>query len=254
MMSTRTTRPALVLVHGAWHGPWAWDRLRAELADFDVTAVSLPSSGPDPKSLGAFPEDVAAIRDAVSAIGRPVVLVAHSYGGVPVTQAACGLLNVAGVIYVAAFVLDVGQAPATALGEPPDWWDVHADEGYMDALRAEETFYSDLAPAEAAAFTSRLTHQSLASGAQPLTDAAWKHVPCSYVVCDLDAALPPPAQEAMALRAGRARHLAAGHSPFASRPAELAAIIRADAAAFAADLPHRALAGTSGGGLERTSP
>jgi hypothetical protein len=31
----------LVLVHGAWRGRWAWDRLRAELAGFDVATVTL---------------------------------------------------------------------------------------------------------------------------------------------------------------------------------------------------------------------
>ncbi|MEV4241596.1 alpha/beta hydrolase [Nocardia sp. NPDC049737] len=228
-------RPTLIFVHGAWHGPWAWDRLRTELGDFTTTGVSLPSSGPDPSALGSFSDDVAAVRAAVSAVNGPAVVIAHSYGGVPATEAACGLENVAGVIYVAAFVLDVGQ-PAAAVaagGGVPEWWDVHPDEGYVDARRAEEIFYGDLPAPSATEYAARLTHQSLASGAQPLTDAAWKYVPTSYVVCDLDASLPPAAQDEMAQRTGRVHHLAAGHSPFLSRPAELAELIRADVADFA---------------------
>jgi pimeloyl-ACP methyl ester carboxylesterase len=180
-------------------------------------------------------DDVSAIRAAVSAAQGPAVVVAHSYGGVPATEAACGLENVAGVIYVTAFVLDIGQA-ATVLaadGGIPEWWDMHPEEGYVDARRAEEIFYGDLPPEHAADYAARLTHQSLASGAQPLSDAAWKYVPSSYVVCDLDAGLPPATQEEMARRTRRVHHLAAGHSPFLSRPAELAELIRADVADFA---------------------
>jgi pimeloyl-ACP methyl ester carboxylesterase len=233
--------PSLVLVHGAWHGPWVWDRLRAELPDLDITAVALPSSGPDPSSLGDLADDVAAIRDAVSAIGGPVVLVAHSYGGVPTTEAACGLPTVSGVVYIAAFVLDVGQAPATLFGDNiPDWWDVHPEAGYADALRPQQVFYGDVDPETAAACARRLTHQSLASTAQPLTAAAWKHVPTSYVMCDRDAALPPAVQQLMALRTGRVHHIEAGHSPFLSRPGELARLIRADVSAFVANLPTAA--------------
>jgi pimeloyl-ACP methyl ester carboxylesterase len=231
-------RPTLVFVHGAWHGPWCWDRLRAELGEFTSTAVSLPSSGPDPSALGDFSDDVAAIRAAVSAVDGPAVVVAHSYGGAPVTEAACGLENVAGVIYIAAFVLDIGQ-PAAAVaagGGVPEWWDVHFDEGYADALRGEEVFFGDLPAADAANYAAQLTHQSLASGAAPLTDAVWKYVPTSYVICEFDATTPPAAQDEMAQRTGRVHHLATGHSPFLSQPAELAALIRADVADFAETL------------------
>lgn len=57
--------PVLVLVHGARHGPWIWDRLTSELAEFDVVTVDLPSSGPDSAHLGGLDEDIAAVRAAV---------------------------------------------------------------------------------------------------------------------------------------------------------------------------------------------
>ena len=50
-------------------------------------------------------------------------------------------------------------------------------------------------------------------------------MPTTYVVCERDNAIPVFAQEAMAARAGRVERLDAGHSPFLSRPDELAEII-----------------------------
>lgn len=103
----------------------------------------------------------------------------------------------------------------------------------MDASRPEEVFFNDLDPDDAAAFAARLTHQGLDAGT-PLTAAAWRHLPTSYVPCELDLAVPLAAQELMGSRTGRVHRMQAGHSPFLSRPAELAALIRTDTAAFTA--------------------
>jgi hypothetical protein len=46
------------------------------------------------------------------------------------------------------------------------------------------------------------------------------------VVCEQDQAIPVFAQEAMSSRAGTVLRLDAGHSPFLSQPAELAAVLR----------------------------
>ncbi|MEU8006493.1 alpha/beta hydrolase [Catellatospora sp. NPDC049111] len=81
------TTPSLLLVHGAWHGPWAWQQLIDQLSDLDVHTVALPTSGDDPATLGDLYDDAAAVNAAVAAISGPVVVVAHSYGGAPVTQA-----------------------------------------------------------------------------------------------------------------------------------------------------------------------
>jgi pimeloyl-ACP methyl ester carboxylesterase len=229
------SHPTLVFVHGAFHGPWVWKLLRAELAEFPVVAVDLPSSGDDPLSLGGFSDDVAAIRDAVNAVDGSVVVVAHSYGGAPTTQAACGLAQVIGVTYVAANVPAIGQTAASFLEEAGDsaWWlDIHGDQGYMNALRPEEALYNDVTPAAARTYIAALRHQSLSSGLEALTDAVWQHIPTSYVVCDHDRAMPAAIQEAMARRTGRVHHLTSGHSPFVSRPSELADLIRADVVSF----------------------
>ncbi|MFE0450305.1 alpha/beta fold hydrolase [Streptomyces sp. NPDC058914] len=49
-------------------------------------------------------------REKIDAIQAPLVVVGHSYGGAPVTQAATGASNVSHLVYVAAFALDEGGA------------------------------------------------------------------------------------------------------------------------------------------------
>jgi hypothetical protein len=59
---------------------------------------------------------------------------------------------------------------------------------------------------------------------------AWRDVPSTYVICDRDNAIPVPAQEAMAARAGTTHRLDTDHSPFINEPDAVVALIR-DAAA-----------------------
>lgn len=225
--------PMIVLVHGAWHGPWCWGPLAEELGDLRVETVDLPSAGPDPKALGDLNADVAAIKAVVSAIEGPVLVVAHSYGGAPTTQAGTELPNVVGIVYVAAFQIDAGDSLASAAGgAPPDWWAINEAEGYVDPLRPEEIFYGDVDAAQTAASIAKLTHHSLAAFVQPITAAAWHTVPSTYVICEQDQAIPLFAQEAMAQRAKRVVRMATAHSPFLSKPAELAGILRAELAAY----------------------
>ena len=224
-----TPVPTLVLVHGAWHGPWAWRRLVEELADLDVRAVTLPSAGQDRSALGDLHSDAEAVRAAVTLVDGPVVVCAHSYGGVPVTEALAGVPNVAALVYLCAFQLDVGESVLSAVGgTTPSWWDVHRAEGYVDPLRPFEVFYADVRPHTARGAVARLGHQALAAFEQPLTRAAWRTVPSTYVVCERDAAISVVAQEVMAERADRVLRMPTSHSPFLSRPAQLAGVLRAE--------------------------
>ncbi|MBV2353926.1 alpha/beta hydrolase [Streptomyces sp. J2-1] len=219
--------PSLLLVHGAWHAPWCWEQLAAELPDVDVRTVALPSSGSDPKALGDLYDDAAAISGAVREIGGPTVVVGHSYGGCPVTQAAGSAGDVRRVVYLSALMQDVGDSLLSLVGGayPPDW-DVHEETecfGVHDPLHA---LYADVEPELAARSAARLGYESLRAVRQPLTEAAWHTVPSTYIVCEEDVAIPPVLQEQMAVRADRVRRIRSSHSPFLSRPAELAALLR----------------------------
>jgi pimeloyl-ACP methyl ester carboxylesterase len=217
--------PTLVLVHGAWHGPWCWQPLVDELPDVDVVTVALPSSGPDPQSLGDLTADADAVRTALAGVEGPVVLVGHSYGGIPVTEAASADLGVAHLVYLCAFQLDVGDSLVSSLGGAvPPWQEVHPT--HVRVTTPEAVFYNGVAQELTTQAVAAIGLQSTSSLTQPLSRAAWRELPSTYVVCEQDQAIPVEAQEAMSGRAGTVLRLDTGHSPFLAAPAELAALLR----------------------------
>lgn len=220
--------PTLVLVHGAWYGPWAWQPLMRRMADTDVRTVALTTVGGDPSRLGDMPQDAAAVRAAVDAIDGPVVVCAHSYGGIPVTEGLADAANVVGLVYLCAFQISVGESLLGSLGGVrPDWWDVHEDAGHIDVQRPEEVFFQDCDPqirADAGAKV-RASHMALGAKHQTLTTAAWSSIPSTYVVCAQDRALPPDVQRAMSQRSGSVVELEASHSPFLSMPDQVVELL-----------------------------
>lgn len=225
---TTQIRPALLLVHGAWHGPWCWEDLLPILSrrGWRSHTVDLPSGltpgSPAPTPVPGLYDDAAAIAGKLAEIAEPAVVVAHSYGGAPVTEACAQVDNVAHLIYLAAFQLDVGESVRTSMGADP----THPtpDAGYSPPMHAED-LYSDVPHDIADRATRRLRLQSDPSRAQPVRTAGWRTIGSSYVVCDDDKAIPPPRQLRFAARADATHHLPTGHSPFYSAPVELADLL-----------------------------
>jgi pimeloyl-ACP methyl ester carboxylesterase len=229
-MRAMADRPTFVLVHGAWHGAWCWDevaaRLRADGAP--VVAVDLPSVA----SGGDMYDDARFVRDAIAAVGGETVVVGHSYGGVVITEAAAGAEGVRHLVYLTAFMLDEGESLATITGStPPDWQIADPDGGTLSVAGAQEVFYNTCPPEVADAAAARLRPHTIAAFVQPVTSVAWRDVPATYVICDRDNAIPVPAQEAMAARAGTTQRLDSDHSPFLTDPGAVADLLRAVAGA-----------------------
>jgi pimeloyl-ACP methyl ester carboxylesterase len=217
-----------VLVPGAWHRPAHLEALVAELRGIDTHTVALPSTGNDPANLGDMYADAAAIAAAVAAVGGPTVVLAHSYGGIPTTQGLRGARNARRIVYLAAFQLDYGESLfSVSGGAPMPWSPVHqsATGSYLDVADPVDVFYADVDPVTADRAVRRLGHLSYAVGHQAVTEVAWKEVPSTYVICEADNALPPAVQEQFAKRADEVRRIDTSHSPFLSRPAELARLI-----------------------------
>jgi pimeloyl-ACP methyl ester carboxylesterase len=124
-------------------------------------------------------------------------------------------------------MLEDGESLLDAVGgEPPDWF-IYSDDGeYIEADRPEEIFYNDVSSETTAESVRRLKHFSSRATQQPQDGAAWRELPSTYVVCEKDNAIPSPAQEAMSQRASRVRRMDASHSPFLSKPREIAEILR----------------------------
>src|ERR671915_103100 len=96
--------PVVVLVHGAFADASSWNGVVERLLErsIDVVAVANP--------LRSLSGDAAYVRDVIAGIGRPVLLVGHSYGGMVITEAAAGDDSVVGLVYVAAFAPDQGES------------------------------------------------------------------------------------------------------------------------------------------------
>ncbi|WP_256106234.1 alpha/beta fold hydrolase [Streptomyces sp. ODS05-4] len=218
-------RPSLLLVHGAWHGAWCWEPLRAALgADGRRShAVDLPSAGSaDRDRRAGMRDDADAIREALRGIDGPVVVVAHSYGGVPATEAVAGAGNAVGVVYVAGFPLDVGDSMAAFLGTPVPDDGTGLAPPYEDSRRI---LFADVPEADARRAVARLRPHSVRSFTEPVTAAGWRTLPSHYVVCEHDQALEPARQHELARRADVVHRLPSGHSPFLSMPRRLAALL-----------------------------
>lgn len=224
-------RPKLVFVHGAFHQSWVWQAVLDRLTPrgWRVETVDLPSVATEAKSRSGMYDDAEAIRELLARTSCQQIVVAHSYGGIPVTQVAHELPQVRHIVYVAAFQLDIGESLRGAAGGHLAPW-VRVNGNTATADRPIEIFYNDVEPVTAAEAQSRLLPSALAAFTEPLTAAAWRCVPSTYVICGRDQCVMRPWQEAMAQRASRISRLSAGHSPMLSQPEALAAIIETTAA------------------------
>lgn len=213
-------RGNLLLVHGAWHGSWCWEFLVPELRSrgWTPSVVDLPSTSGSPAA--GVREDAEAVREAVAALDGRVTVLAHSYAGVPVGEAAGSADR---LIYLAAHLLEPGESVVTPLGGP--WYE--AGTKLLDAPQpARELLFPD-APDEIGAWAaSRLRPQSARVFEDVVTRAAWQTVPTLSIVCQDDVIFPPVFAER--LEAGDVRYLPGSHSPFLARPAELAELISAE--------------------------
>jgi pimeloyl-ACP methyl ester carboxylesterase len=224
------TASSLLIVPGAWHKPGHLNLLADEFPDTVVRTVALTSTGDDPSALGDMHSDAALIKSAAAAIDGPVVVVTHSYGAIPATQALAGAGNVTRIVYLAAFQLDVGESLLSSIGgAPAPWWNVRGHDGiggYIEVINPLDVFFGDVDPELARQAASQLGYQSYTATTQELTEVAWRAIPSTYIICENDKALPPFAQELFARRAGRVKRLSSAHSPFLSQPAALAKLLK----------------------------
>ena len=209
----------VVLIHGAWHGTWCWDGVVRELTDRGVsaTAVELPFTG--------FDGDWQAARRAIESAGEGALVCAHSYGGVVVDRALVGLETIRAVVYLAAFINDGGGS----LGEEdiPLVRSIVVDGQWstVDPGRVHELFYLDSDEAAVAAIAPRLRPMRLDAGAFLADSPARPVARTTYVICTEDKAIPPAMQRRMARQCDQVVEYPTDHSPFLTRPAELADLL-----------------------------
>ncbi|MCA2323147.1 alpha/beta hydrolase, partial [Mycobacterium intracellulare] len=216
---------------GAFHRSWVWEAVLHRLAPrrWNIQTVDLPSVVAKGAPRSGMYDDAKVVRELLCQTNNPQIVIAHSYGGIPVTQVAHELPQVRHIIYIAAFQLDVGESLLGAVGgRIPSWWIVDDDSVTVDS--PIEVFYNDVQPCTAAWAQSRLLPSTFAAFTEPVTAAAWRYIPSTYVICERDQAGPPRLQEVMSQRANRVERISTGHSPMLSQPGTLAEIINRVAA------------------------
>nr|WP_033838980.1 alpha/beta hydrolase [Mesorhizobium loti] len=228
-----STKPTIVLVHGAMADSSSWDAVIPILSRDGYTVVAVA----DP--LRSVSGDAAAVASVIENIDGPVVLVGHSYGGAVITNAALTSKSVKALVYVAAFAPDkgesafalIGKFPGSELGAALAKPVTLADGGHqlsVDPAKFAGPFAADLPKKQVAlmAVTQRpVTEAALkeASG-----EAAWKILPSYFVYGAADKSLPPALHDFMAKRA-HARDVmvvpGASHVVMLSHPAKVAEVI-----------------------------
>ena len=217
----------IVLVHGAWADGSGWKGVYDILVKdgYKVSIVQEPET--------SFKEDVAATKRMIAQQDGPCVVVAHSYGGAVITEAANDP-KVMALVYVAAHMPDAGESEAedgkrfpsdlsksTAIKKTADGFT------YLDPAQFHGTS-QPTCPAEQAAFMARSQVLNYADNfSAVITTAAWRSKPSWMLVPTKDRTINPDLERWYAARAKS--HVTevsgASHSVYVSRPKEVATVI-----------------------------
>jgi pimeloyl-ACP methyl ester carboxylesterase len=230
-----STRPNIVLVHGAWADGSSWsaviERLQAD--GYTVTAPQFPMT--------SLADDVAALREVLELQDGPTIVAGHSYGGQIMTALGADAPNVSGLVYIAAFGLDEGESLGALLSQgpvTPALVHMVTDKQGFTWLSEDDFvnhFAADVDPVKA-----RVMHavqQTLAASAfgEVMGVPAWKSQPSWYLVATNDEAIPPDAERQFAGRMGATTvAIPSSHVAMVSHPDDVVQLITAAAQAVPA--------------------
>jgi len=224
-------RATVVLVHGAWHGPWCWQLLRPclEAQGLAVQCPALPSAG---EARAGLAQDARHVSAVVRGIAGPVIVCGHSYGGMVLSAMDPGQADLRQLVYLCAYLTEAGESLESSLraaGERrPGHWVRNLPDGRteVDGERAAALFYQDCSDATQSWAIGQLRPHWAEVLSQPVSHPAWQRHPSCYVLCSEDRALAPRIQrEVYAVRAQQLVTLHSSHSPFLSLPRQLAQVL-----------------------------
>jgi pimeloyl-ACP methyl ester carboxylesterase len=223
-------KPTIVLVHGDWADASSWSAViqRLQSRGYTVVAPPNPLRGPT--------EDSAYLASYLQTISGPIVLVAHSYGGFVITNAATGNGNVKALVYIDAFIPDTNDNLGSLTAGSGSCIDtnnafnpVPVPGGVVDLyLRTEpnppyqgfdDCFANGVNPPTAALLAAVQRPAALNQLFEPSGPPAWQTIPSWSLIGTEDNVIPPALQETMSRRAGA--HIStvkAGHLSLITRP------------------------------------
>jgi pimeloyl-ACP methyl ester carboxylesterase len=224
-------KPTIVLVHGAWADASSWNAVATGLQSQGFTVLAPPNL------LRAVAIDAPYISSFIAQrTSGPVVLVAHSYGGFVITNAATGVDSVKALVYVDAFVPEEGENVFQILGGSGSAFDIPdptavfdivgypgAPEGDAEAFLKPDTvhnaFAQDLPEADRRLIAAGQRPITLSANTTPSGPSAWKDTPSWAVIGTEDRVIPPDTQRRMAERAGATiTEVAGSHVSMVSHP------------------------------------
>ena len=242
------TKPTIVLVHGAWADASGFAEEIRALQDRGFRAVGFANP------LRGLAADARYLSDFLRSLAGPLVLVGHSYGGAVISAAAVGNEQVKALVYFSGWMPDEGESIAQIFEKgsegslagrairPLPVTGPDGSEGGQDLYLDVEQFHAafaadvDLGTADVMAATQR--PWSGAGFYEPSGPPAWKTLPCWYLLCTEDKAIPPATQRSMAERANATiQEVSASHASMVSQPEAATELIlqAAEAAAPAMD-------------------
>jgi pimeloyl-ACP methyl ester carboxylesterase len=235
-------KKTIVLVHGSWHGAWSWAKVTPYLqrSGHKVTALDLPGLGFDrtPHTKVSFKMGVDRLLEVLDQQSDPVVLVGHSGGGPFITQAAeYRPKKIDTLVYLTAFMTKNGQSQGDVSRQARDSLIGPAlrpvgEKGTMlfnpDAAR--DALYADVSDADVKWAKSLLrAGNPLAYMGTPVQTSDKGYGSCRRVFIKTlqDRAIPLWLQEKMIKEHAveEVYQIDSSHSPFLSKPEELAGIL-----------------------------
>lgn len=226
------TKPTIVLVHGAFADSSSWDGVINILLAQGYPVVAAPNP------LRGVTSDADYVSTVLNSIKGPIVLVAHSYGGMVTTNAVKGNSNVQALVYVDAFAPDAGETANALVARysgsllGPAIVPVPLPGGRLDLYIQQDkvptVFAQDVPKAKAKrmAVTQRPIIDS--AGEETSGEPAWKSIPSWFIYGDRDLVIPPALLAFMAQRAnscGTVVVKGASHVSMISHPEEVARLI-----------------------------
>jgi pimeloyl-ACP methyl ester carboxylesterase len=180
------------------------------------------------------------VAGVLKRIQGPIVLVAHSYGGAVISEAATQVSNVRALVYLDALALEEGESNADitkrfpnpgflATLRPQSLPQADGTEGtefFIDPAAFHSVFAADLPARDAAIMASAQRPLALAGDQEKSTVPAWKTIPSWYLVGRQDRIFTAAAQRFMAERANaRTTEIDSSHASYISHPAKVTKII-----------------------------
>lgn len=206
-------KPTVVLVHGAWADGSSWSGEVSRLQHDGYPVVVAPNP------LRGLSSDADYLRDFLSGVTGPIVLVGHSYGGAVITNAATGNANVKALVYLDAYIPDANQSVAgltsadsvlaPAGSNPASVFKLvtypGAPDGIYDTYLLPQVFAAalggGLSSSQVSVLAASQRPTSLIALGEQSGAPAWASIPSWDLVGTQDKVIPPAAQLSMAAHA-----------------------------------------------------